>query len=62
MILLVARLRCSITTLRFSFCVISYYDVARGLSISLLASDARLYGYLWNVNILRLQVGAIYCS
>ncbi|PMC46093.1 hypothetical protein CJ214_01650 [Peptoniphilus lacrimalis] len=26
--------------------------VARGLSISLLASDAHLYGYLMNVNVL----------
>ncbi len=38
------------------------FFVARGLSISLLASDALLYGGLMNVDIPRPQYGAIYCS
>ena len=40
----------------------SLLGIARGLSISLLASDALLYGGLMNVNIPRPQYGAIYCS
>ena len=45
--------------------VIAHYfllGIARSLSISLLASDALLYGGLMNVNIPRPQYGAIYCS